>query len=198
MIILGRGTSLQRLDVYSDIEDDNVAIVNDFNYELSMDRMRDFLNGKIVTQFINREIASFLKPEFYSDFGIKCVLNVLGSEYRNSPIRAKLEYCGIKTSYLPDQIIPFSKDDRGGFPTTGILSVVYSTEVLKEKNIYIIGIDFYDTNYNNGRMSKSYQKNKGVAMKDFLAQHITKTPDVNYTICTNSDWRVSLPNLEFV
>ena len=67
-----------------------------------------------------------------------------------------------------------------------------------ETNIYIIGIDFYDTNYNNRRVSKSYQKNKGVAMKDFLAQHITKTPDVNYTICTNSDWRISLPNLEFV
>jgi hypothetical protein len=198
MIILGRGTSLKKLSVYDSIEDQNISIINNFNYELDLDYIKDFLKGRSVTQFINRETASFLKKEHYINFNIKCVLNVLHKEYSKSPIKSIFEQNNIVTQCLPDSILDFSKDGKGGFPTTGILSIIYSTVVLNEKNIYIVGIDFYDTNYNSGRISKDYQNQKGLIMKDFLFKHIQKTPDVNYKICTDSNWRVDLPNLEFV
>ena len=198
MIILGRGTSLKRLEVYQDIDDKNVAIVNNFNYELGLDYIKDFLKGKSVTQFINRETMSFLKKEYYFDFNIDCILNVLRSEYNDSNIRKTLNRYQISTNYLLNIMVEYSKDQKGGFPTTGILSIVYSSVVLKAKDVYIIGVDFYDTNYNNGRVSKDYQKQKGLVMKEFLTDHIRKTPEVNYVVCTDSNWRVDLPNVEFV
>ena len=198
MIILGRGTSLKKLSVYNNIEDKSVSIINNFNHELELDYIKDFLKGKSITQFINRESASFLTPQHYSNFNIDCVLNVLKDEYNQSFIRGTLNQNNIKTNYLPNSILDFSKDGKGGFPTTGILGIVYSTVVLNEKNIYIIGVDFYDTNYNSGRVSQDYQTKKGLVMKDFLFKHIQKTPDVNYKMCTDSPWRVDLPNLEFV
>ena len=198
MIILGRGTSLKRLEVYQDIDDKNVAIVNNFNYELGLDYIKDFLKGKSVTQFINRETMSFLKKEYYFDFNIDCILNVLRSEYNDSNIRKTLNRYQISTNYLLNIMVEYSKDQKGGFPTTGILSIVYSSVVLKAKDVYIIGVDFYDTNYNNGRVSKDYQKQKGLVMKEFLTDHIRKTSEVNYVVCTDSNWRVDLPNVEFV
>jgi len=198
MIILGRGTSLKRLGVYRDIDDNSVAVVNNFNYELGLDYIKDFLKGKSVTQFINREMASFLNKQHYINYDIGCVLNVLKEEYETSHIRKALNQNNIYNRCMPDKICEFSKDQQGGFPTTGILSVVYSTVILEHKDIHITGIDFYDTNYNSGRISQEYQTKKGLVMKEFLEEHIQKTPDVNYKICTDSNWRVDLPNLEFV
>jgi hypothetical protein len=197
MIILGRGTSLSRLGVYDKVDDD-VAIVNNFNHELDLDHVRHFLAGKRVTQFINREMASFLNKQHYINYDIGCVLNVLQKEYETSNIREVLNRNNVYTCCMPDKICEFSKDQQGGFPTTGILSVVYSTVILEHKDICIAGIDFYDTNYNSGRISQEYQTKKGLVMKEFLSQHIQKTPDVSYQICTDSDWRIDLPNLEFV
>ena len=69
-------------------------------------------------------MISFLIYNFFS-------LNVLTME---KDILHKFHYTG-KKSY------------KNKFPNTGILSILYATEKLKVKNLYIIGLDFYSDEY---------------------------------------------------
>jgi hypothetical protein len=110
---------------------------------------------------------------------------------------ALLKSFNVDTTYLPDSIREFQKEG-GGFPTTGVISLVYSTVVLKKKDIHIAGMDFYEKDYFINIKANQHQKKKGLVMKSFVENFMKKFVNVKYTFYTNSSFKSSLDNVIIV
>ncbi len=204
--VLGRGASLNKLHLFEKMYFDDVFINNNFNRELDNNKnIFNFLQGKQVTHFINRELISLLETKWYQNLNMKMVLNITGLECYQSSVRAKLIRDGYDARCLRGPMITESIDGKGGYPTTGILSVVYAVKMMEATDVHIMGIDFYDANYYDEKagMNKDSsvlprQVEKGKKMKEFLKEFIIKNPKVNFTIVTESKERWILDNVKYL
>ena len=198
--ILCRGTPMLYAAKYFHDLDKDMIVVNEFNEELKNDFVARLFEEKDIVHMVSRDTGlSDLKPEYYKKYNItKAVLNIFEDEYnKRSSMRNLLEYNGLKTSCLPNTMKPFQKEG-GGFPTTGIISIVYSTIVLEKKDIHIAGMDFYEKDYYVDIKANDHQKRKGMAMKNFIEPFIQNFPEVNYTFYTNSSFKSILNNVIIV
>tara|TARA_R110000824_G_scaffold118226_9_gene270438 strand:- start:11648 stop:12292 length:645 start_codon:yes stop_codon:yes gene_type:complete len=194
--ILCRGSSMSYAAKYFHDLGKDMIIVNEFNEELKNDFVARLFEEKDIVHMVSRDTGlSDLRPEYYRRYNItKAVLNIFEDEYnKRSSMRNLLEYNGLKTSCLPNTMKPFQKEG-GGFPTTGIISIVYSTIVLEKKDIHIAGMDFYEKDYYVDIKANDHQKRKGMVMKNFIEPFMQKFPEVNYTFYTNSSFKSSLNN----
>ena len=112
-------------------------------------------------------------------------------------MRLLLENIGLNTSCLTDTMKPFQKEG-GGFPTTGVISIVYSTIVLEKKDIHVAGMDFYEKEYFNKTPANEHQKKKGKLMKSFIEDFIDKHKEVRYTFYTHSSFNPALENVKII
>ena len=86
----------------------------------------------------------------------------------------------------------FQRQAAGGFPSTGILATVNAAMNSHVKNIYIIGLDFFESDYfsHHSHSMKpevfDYQKKKGIIMKSYLTDIISHFKDKKFYFCTNS------------
>ena len=89
-------------------------------------------------------------------------------------------------------MVPISKTGAGGFPSTGVLAVAQAAQVVSADIIHVIGLDFFEADYFSHHShskkpeSQDYQKKKGVVMKTFMSQLLSKFPDAEFTFFTNS------------
>ena len=91
----------------------------------------------------------------------------------------------------------FEKDD-GGFPTTGVLSVVYASKFLKKKNIYVAGMDFYRSPYLANKKVRPVQIKKGGWMIDYIKKFIKDNQENNFTFLSNLDLELNLKNYHYI
>lgn len=151
--VLLKGGSLDKLQKYKNKFKD-CFIVSDYDDELAV--LSNFLKGKNIIHFRNRERVSTLTKENYLKFNIKHVQ--LGQVLRWTHIeliRSYLDYkfmnIGLTVHFLPECMRKFNDDFddqyRLKFPNTGILSILFALEIIKPKNLWIFGLDFYAVDY---------------------------------------------------
>jgi hypothetical protein len=103
---------------------------------------------------------------------------------------------GLKTVFLPKDMINRSKDIYGAefakkFPNTGQLAMYYTIEIIKPKNLWVIGLDFYQADYlcREGRphmatielqRTKMKRMNAVKVVEDWITEH----PEINFNIVT--------------
>jgi hypothetical protein len=196
MCILCRGSSVIQAKKYFYNLSGEMLVVNEFNEELKNDFIDRLFREKDITHIVSRDSGlSNLKLEYYKKYNIeKIILNIFKEEFdKNPPMRYLLESRGLNTDCLPDALKPFQKKG-GGFPTTGVISIVYATVALKKKDIHICGMDFYEKDYFANIQVNSHQKKKGEVMKFFMQNFMEKFPEVKYTFYTNSSFTSGLDN----
>ena len=166
--------------------------------------INSFLDDSCITHFLNREPISLMKKEFYLDNDVSVVFNTKKDEAMRSYMWSELSKLDIELDYLREPMIANSIDGNGGYPTTGILSIVHSVVMGEATDVTIIGVDFYDSNYFSDRAGRNgdstvlpYQTEKGKTMKSFLKKFIENNPQVNFTIITDSSERWNLRNLKY-
>lgn len=196
--ILCRGQSMVLAEKYfKDIED--IIIVNTFFEELEKPFVQKILKNKNITHICCREPSSILNKKLYDKFQIKnIVLNVYEPEFKTrSVVKRILDGQGVESKPLPDLMKNFEKDD-GGFPTTGVLSVVYASKFLKKKNIYVAGMDFYRSPYLANKKVRPVQIKKGGWMIDYIKKFIKDNQENNFTFLSNLDLELNLKNYHYI
>jgi len=198
--ILCRGSSMKMAEKYfHDIHGDMIA-VNEFNVELKNKFVQDLFREKNVIHLVSKDAGlSNLHPEYYKKYNItEAILNRFEDQAAHCrSMKSLLNNYGLKTKYLPDSMKNYQKTG-GGFPTTGSIAILYATLILSKKDIYIAGMDFYETDYFNSTPSKDYQKEKGRLLKNFVIDFIKNQKDVNYTFYTESNFNPDLENVSVV
>ena len=198
MCILCRGTSMKLADKYfKDFKD--MIIVNEFNQEIGHDFVQRIFDGKNITHIVSRDIPSILNPSIYVDYVIKnVILNIFQEEYqKGTPVRGILRSLGMNTSCLTEGMKPFQKEG-GGFPTTGMISIVYSVVALQKKDIHVAGMDFYQKNYFIDQKPTEHQVKKGKLMVEYITKFAQKHPDVNFTFYTHSSFKGDSENVRII
>ena len=202
-VVVCRGASSARI---KELEGsyDVCLLVNEWMTELDkFQEISDFiLDQKVVIHVINRDGRSLLRNEQYRKYAIThCQLNVREPEYNQSPLKNHLDRNQIRSTFLSEEMVPISKTGAGGFPSTGVLAVAHAAQVVKAKNIDVIGLDFFEADYfSHHSHSKTpevldYQKKKGIVMKEFTAELLSKFPETNFTFYTNSTFDPKLKNV---
>ena len=127
-------------------------IVNNFEREAVM--LEDLLSNKEVVHFVNRLPTAPMSYSTYMAYGIEKVVFMKPfdpldfSMLRNHLL---LKIMGKKVHYLPRDIQKqdwgFGSEYKKKFPNAGILSLIYALEILRPKNLWIFGLDFYQADY---------------------------------------------------
>ena len=200
ILILCRGGSMTLADKYYYDLTNEMIIINEFNEELNTEWDHRLFEKKDIMHMVSRDSGlSNLTPENYNKYNMNdAILNIFNDEYSGGTAMKKLlESRGMNTSCLPDELKPYQKEG-GGFPTTGIISIVYCAAYLDKKNIHIAGMDFYEKNYYTGQQPNKHQQAKGAAMKVFINSFMEQFPKTNFTFYTNSSFTSDLDNVTIV
>lgn len=205
-VVICRGSSSARIpELVANY--DTCLLVNEWSTEL--DKF-EFVSSFIKTQknvihMINRDGRSLLRDEQYAEYAIThCQLNVRQPEYNQSPLKHRLDGLRIKSTFLSEEMVPISKTGAGGFPSTGVLAIAHAAQVVKADIVHVIGIDFFESNYfsHHSHSMKpevlDYQKKKGLVMKVFTEELLSKFPDTEFVFFTNSSFDPLLDNVKIV
>ncbi|MGA0351993.1 MAG: hypothetical protein ACO3MF_04545 [Acholeplasmataceae bacterium] len=194
--ILCRGQSLNLIKHHLD-EVDEVITVNNFMSESQNTSIDKILQIKNVSSICCRMKGAVATKKWYNQYDVKkIILNVFSNEYHKHPTKAKqiLDRDNISSSPLPD-VMKMWTNETGGFPTTGVLAIVYATTALKKKNIYVAGMDFYETDYFNGSPPSKGGLKKSKIMKSYLLDFMKQFPNTHFTFITKSSFSSSLKNV---
>jgi hypothetical protein len=151
--VLLKGSSLDKLSQYHK-EFNSCFIVSDYDDELIA--IGKYLKEKDIAHFTNRSKQSSLSKTNYQEFNIKHIQT--GQVFRLNHFRLMETYLhykrmmiGLKVHSLPEGLLrfhnSFGSEYALKFPNTGILSLIYTLEIVKPKVLWIFGLDFYSTPY---------------------------------------------------
>ena len=205
-VVICRGQSSSRIE---ELESnyDTCLLVNEWTSELDrFDFISKFIeNQNNVIHVINRDGRSLLRKEQYEKYAIThCQLNVREPEYNQSSLKQHLDNHGIKSVFLSEEMVPISKTGAGGFPSTGILAVAHAAQVVKSKTIHVIGLDFFEADYFSHHShsmkpaAQDYQKKKGLVMKEYAKELLSKFPNTRFVFFTNSSFDPNLSNVKII
>ena len=151
--IILKGKSIEKLPLISEKFND-CFIVNNFDKEIEI--IGDYLVGKNIVHFTNRSFRTApLKGINYKRFGIKEIQfykNSILWDKRSLYIIYLYNLLGLSTVFLPKMLLKnsgsiFGSEFEKKFPSTGLLAIYYALEIIKPKNLYIVGLDFYQSDY---------------------------------------------------
>lgn len=203
--ILCRGKSLLGL---SEIEKkfEMCYIVNNFNKEIY--HFEDILKKKEIIHFVNRLKTAVLKKKTYQKFKINTVqmaapFKLLDKNFMTSYLIYKFLSLNVKTmskSFLHKFHFTGKEAYKNKFPNTGILSILYATEVLNVKNVYIIGLDFYSLDYLyrskfSNPLEIQHQKFLDLNMINFFLKYVENKKDTMFYLRTGYNFSLVPKNL---
>jgi len=150
--IMLKGKSLEQFPKY-DKEFENCFLVNNFDKELKA--IGDSLIGKKCVHFVNRvKTTTPLQPENYKKLNITEIQLPKVSAVGDNTLRQSINHyksLGLKTHYLPKHLLKFNNvfgpEYARKYPNTGILAIIYTLEILRPKTLWIVGLDFYQSDY---------------------------------------------------
>lgn len=195
--VLGRGVSLAQAGRLNFLKD--FIIVNTIPKELKTEPIRSLLKGKRIIHMVN--IGEGVLPAYYLlKYNIyKYVISRLKPDGPNLWIRSprkiyRTEKFGFKTEFLPEEIVPYLKKGFGA----GGMAIIYAAVALKKKNVYVAGMDFYETDYLTGPLKPEGfddLKREPKIMMGHVTNLIAKCPETNFHFITASSFKCSLPNV---
>lgn len=204
--IILKGKSVENLPKVSDKFND-CFIVNNFDPEMEV--VGDSLLNKNIVHFVCRTLTTPLKQENYKKLKIEEIQLTKYSVIRDRALLYAISHylsLGLKVVFLPKSIINVSEGFFGPkyknkYPNTGHLAIYYALQIIKPKNLWIIGLDFFKADYLFRRphmtpILKQRAKMQRIRAVEFLHKCIEKNPNVNFKIVSCFDEFKSLPNLE--
>ena len=163
--VILKGGSIAQIDkIYKNFDD--CLIVNKFDEEL--DLIGKYLKDKNIVHLVNKSKTAILSKDNYQKYNINEILLYKDSILKDYELLLKIyrmKAMGLKTVFLPKNLLEksgdlFGKnghfkidnkkhklDFRKKFPNTGFLAIYYALKVIKPKNLWIIGLDFYQKDY---------------------------------------------------
>ena len=151
--IMLKGKSLEQFPRY-DKEFENCFLVNNFDKEIEL--IGNSLIGKNCVHFVNRVMRTTpLQPENYKRLNITEIqlpkVSALGDHSLKQAIN-HYKSLGLNMHFLPKKLLEFNKKDFSKeyakkYPNTGILAIIYALEMLRPGTLWIVGLDFYQSDY---------------------------------------------------
>ena len=211
--ILCRGNSLKFIDKIPDV--DEYIIVNRFADELEQENVSNKLIGQNITQVLSLvpdEPTLMIQRGQYKKFKInKLVLPYVKETVPGSA--QSIEGHDGKTipSYVLGDTHKEFMYERGtrpdgntryaySYPTSGIAGVVHGTIDYGKENIFIIGLDFYQSEYAYGK-AKGDLISRGEdpkMMRGFLTNFLSTQKDKNFTIVTSANYDCDFSNVNVI
>tara|TARA_B100000963_G_C22577429_1_gene649169 strand:+ start:425 stop:1093 length:669 start_codon:yes stop_codon:yes gene_type:complete len=206
--IILKGSSIVRLGEISN-NFDHCFIVNNIdknknNRDSEYSLVAPLIKNKSIVHFVNRLKTASLQRQHYSELGIKNI-QFTKSELDKELIKVKRIYekYKLKCHMLPEELLSYNKyfDGKGDYekkhPNTGVLSIIYATKIIKPRNLWIVGLDFYESDYLFRRPWHWDLKNQREKMErlDIPGQFI-KLVDDNFQVQFNVISKASLPELK--
>jgi len=186
--IMLKGKSLEQLPHY-DKEFENCFLVNNFDKEIEL--VGDSLRGEKCVHFVNRLMTAPMTEKNYEEFGITEVqlpkVSTIGDRRLKEAIR-HYESMGLNTHFLPKKLLEFNRKDfdreyAKKYPNTGIVAIIYAMEMLRPKTLWIVGLDFYQSDYlvrrpHQSPMEAQREKIKRINLVEVTANIFRRYPDV--------------------
>ena len=87
-------------------------------------------------------------------------------------------------------------------PNTGVLAVIYAADFLKPKNLWVVGLDFYQEDYLFRRpwhnsLENQQRKMKNTDMVGHFMDVVKRNPEVDFKMITVAELPKA-PNLEII
>lgn len=211
--VLCRGSSLKFINKIPEV--DEYIIVNRFGDELQNEELSNRLLGKEITQVLSLvpdEPTLMIQRGHYKKYKInRLVLPYIKETVPGSAPSIEGHDGNIIPSYILSDIHKDYMFERGkrpdgntrysySYPTSGIAGVVHGTIDYGKKNIFIIGLDFYQSEYAYGK-SKADLISRGedpIMMRDFLTSFLSTQKDKNFTIVTSADYDCDFSNVNVI
>jgi len=185
---------------------DACFIINQFEKELY--HFEDIFKKKKIIHFVNRIRTAAMNKKTYKYFEINKIqmavpFNLFDKKLMVSYLKYK--YIGLEVKMMSKSILHkfhyTGKDAyKNKFPNTGILSILFASEILKVKNIYIIGLDFYTDDYlyktkTSNPVEITHQRFLNLKITDFFLDYIEKKKNTNFFLRTNYQFTHKPKNL---
>tara|TARA_Y100001963_G_C6740582_1_gene428739 strand:- start:580 stop:1299 length:720 start_codon:yes stop_codon:yes gene_type:complete len=223
--ILCRGSSLENIDLLPDVEE--YVIVNGFADELKIEKVKNKIKDKPISHVMSLSVMShphrwnnsaagsqfdaMIRDKFYQNFDVKRIVlpyiaECLPDDYikiKNQNIRNK-DFKLIDTLCLGDEHKPYMiSHPRYPFtyPSSGMDTLGWATIELKKKNIFIIGMDFYEADYLAKELEipqdrlEGHCLPEGEQLKQFLPGFLSEFPETNFNFYTYGNLDIDLDNV---
>jgi len=205
-----KGSSVENLPRFSSNFQD-CFIVNNIdknadNSESEYSIIAPEIKGKNIAHFVNRLPTAPLLPEHYKELEIKNIqFPKVQPDAELSSMKLYYESLGLTCHNLPEQALGYNDyfDDKfylkpgdsnykTKHPNTGVLAVIYAASILKPKNLWVIGLDFYQSNYLFRRpwhnsFERQQLKMKNTDMVGHFMDIVKRNPDVNFKMVTYAE-----------
>ncbi len=195
--VLLKGQSLEIMPQYID-EFNSCLIVSDYDDELEL--IGEYLQGKEIIHFTNRSKQSSLAKKSYKNFNINHIQT--GQVFRFNHFRLmetflhyKKMFIGLNVHSLPECLLSYHQcfgEEYGlKFPNTGILSLIYTLEMVRPKILWIFGLDFYSSKYMTEQtqttpltIEQQAEKLTRLGIQDFVFSLFGKFPETQIRIAS--------------
>lgn len=202
--VILKGKSIEKISkIYQNYND--CFIVNNFDKEIEL--LEEYLVGKNTVHFVNRLLAASLTPGNYKKMVINDIqLSKVSAEGDGQLKKAIKHYksLGLKTHFLPKRLLMFNRDFgpeyANKYPNTGVLAIIYALDIIRPKNLWIIGSDFYQADYLVRRPHANHieiqrAKIEKVDMVNVFINILKRYPEVNVNMVTYYEGLPELGNL---
>ena len=196
--ILLRGKSLENLEKISD-KFRTCFIVNDFKEELEM--FRSLLKDKHIFHFANSMRDAALQRDQYRDFRIKTIMfsftETMAMESKNKKKNPRVledhyRSLGLTNIHFLPSIL---ENTTKSIKNTGLSCIMYVSKFIRTPNIWIAGLDFYESDYlvkENFKYQR--QKAKDIKMIESFVKIVRAHPNITYHL--SSRHYEGLPSME--
>jgi hypothetical protein len=109
-------------------------------------------------------------------------------------------FVGLNVHFLPDCLLAYHKEfgkEYGlKFPNTGILSLIYTLEIIRPKTMWIFGLDFYSSKYMTTQTQTTHltidnqaAKLDRLGLQEFVFSLFRKFPETKIKVASYyNDW----------
>ena len=201
--VILKGSSIVRLNEISD-RFENCFIVNNIdknknnkNSEYSL--VAPLIKNKKIVHFVNRLKTAPLFRKHYEELGIKDIQfskALLDAEL--TKMKRTYDSFGLTCHRLPESLLSHNDyfSGKGDYetkhPNTGVLSIIYATKIIKPKNLWIIGLDFYEADYLYRRpwhweLENQRNKMKRLDIPGQFAKLVEENPQISFNVISNAN-----------
>tara|TARA_B100000519_G_C14260974_1_gene447951 strand:- start:5875 stop:6618 length:744 start_codon:yes stop_codon:yes gene_type:complete len=206
--VLLKGMSLECLPKYYH-EFENCFLVNNFDKEI--DKIGESLSNKKCVHFVNRLMTAPLSPENYKKYNINDIQLIKVSDFGDGILKKTIKHyksLGLNTHFLIKKMLKFNEyfsqfgsEYQLKSPNTGFLAIAYTLELLRPKTLWVIGLDFYQSDYLTRRPHQApiniqRQKMDRINLVNVTADLFKEYPDTQIKLVTYYEGFPKIPNVK--
>jgi len=199
--IVLKGESLSRI---SEIVDkfQFCFIVN--NNDLEYKKFANFIKNKEIVHFVNRSKTAPLRRKYYRELNITDIqFNKAELDEEIVKVKRIYERYGLNCHLLPKELLSYNDYflGKGNYerkhPNTGVLSIIYAAHIIKPKRIWIIGLDFYQSDYLfrrrwNNPLNGQREKMEKLNISGQFIELVKSNPNIQFNMIT----KATLPKVD--